>query len=824
MITNSKSLPISTCRLASPQLRLRLTGCFAVSLVVISGSICLAQSDQNTANAQVVSTPDTTLAGRVSDQMGQPLPDATVTITTAGGRVISAKTDAHGIYTVRELEPGSATLGYEARGMRGASVSIALHTGENTLDESLRVAPLESSVTVQAEKRDEEIEQTPVSINLITGKQAEQDGIKDVEDLNHYISNFLYSDTGSRAVFNLFIMRGFANNGNSIDPSTAVYIDGVPVNDFFSLNQEFVDIDHIEVLKGPQGALYGASSEAGVINVISKTPGNEYHGTVTGAYGSYNGYQTGFSLSGPAIKDRFLFGVSGSVDGRDAFVTGYVDHKGVNTQSSRAGRARLDWLPQNRWRLSGVATGTHIADGGSYVLIPTDLAQYNQTAFAGMSPLQPYQQPFDTDGSSRLGSNSESLQSLYSGSKFNFTALAARREASTQNIDDADFSPVPYYVEDFQYRHPAWNEEFRLQSPEEAKEWIWTVGTSFLNDTRHNADTVTIVPNNPYGIPETVLSYGNPRLTSFLPAVFGQVATRQYHQRLGITAGFREEWIRRSLLRLPNPNGISYNGSIRDSIALPSFIVDYRFRPNVFAYYTLGTGWVPGGENLYATTLATALYKRQTSLSNEIGVKTTQFHDTLALNADIFHQSVRDFQDTVFAGILTSYFGNAARAHMDGGELEAGWQPIRQIKLDANVGLISARYDDYLVNAATGLSLSDKRIHSVPGTTSTLSFQYNVYRGLYARGDWNEVGSRFEYDLSSGKTAIQHRFGGYGTADLQAGIDRRRWSTLVFANNLTDRLYFPWVFVGTNDGSGYGGGLGVPGLRRQVGFRTALHF
>jgi len=810
-------LPTVRPRFVYARSRLRITCYLVAVLLCLSGVICSGQVVQGKDSSSA------TLNGKLSDQTGQPLSGASVTVTTAAGRSILVKTDDHGAYVVTGLDTGRVSLSYEAPGMRHVTTSLTLHSGENTLDESLSLAPLDSTVIVEAQKREEELGQTPVTVNLVTGKEDEQEGIKDIGDLNHYISNFLYSDTGSRAVFNLFIMRGFANSGNSIDPSTATYIDGVPVNDFFSLNQEFLDIDHIEVLKGPQGALYGASSEAGVINVISKAPSDDYHGSVTGSAGSYSKYQTGISLSGPLIKDRLLFDVSGSVDGRDAFVTGYADDKGINTQSSRSGRARLDWTPQSRWRLSGVISGTHIADGGSYVLIPTNLAQYNQTVLAGMRPLQPYQQPFDTNGQSGLGSNSESLNLFYSGAKFNFTALVARRESSTNNFEDADFSPVPYYVEKFNFRHPAWNEEFRLQTPGEAKTWIWTVGTSFLNDSRHNADRVTIVPNNPYGVPSTALSYGNPLLTSFLPAVFGQISTRRFNRRLGITAGVREEWIRRSLLRQPNPSGISYNGTIRSSITLPSVSVDYRFLSNVFVYYNCGTGWVPGGENLYATTQATALYRQQTSFSNEIGIKTTQVHDTLALNANIFHQGVKNFQDTVFAGILTSYFGNAARAHMDGGEIEAGWQALRQIKFDANVGLISARYDNYLVNPLTGLSLSGARIHSVPNTTTTLSLQYSPYRNLYVRADWNEVGSRVEYDLST-PSAVQHRFGGYSTVNLQAGIDHNHWSFLMYATNLTNHLYFPWLFVGTSDAAGYQGGLGVPGLRRQVGFRTTFRF
>jgi iron complex outermembrane recepter protein len=799
----------------------------AAALYVLSSSFSPAQvtsSSLHTSQAVQADTDPATLTGKIVDPDGQALPGVAITITPSSGRELHVTTDEHGTYTASGLKAGYAEIVIDARGMERITTSLLLHGGSNLLDRKLPLAQLHSTVVVQVEKRDEELDKTPVTVNLIDSHEIEQSGLHQIGDLDKDISNFLYADTGSRGAFDVVIMRGFANNTNSIDPSVAIYLDGVPINDFFSINQQLLDVDHIEVLKGPQGALYGASSEAGVINVITRAPGNEYHGTVTGSYGSYNGYQSAISASGPIVKDRLLLGVAGSVDGRDPFVTGYVTGQGVNSQSSHNGRARLDWIPQERWRFSEVINGSHIGDGGSYVFLPTDLSLYNQTVLAGQPALGPYQLPFDIDGFSRLGTNSESNETSYFGQKFTFSGLVARREVASQYEGDGDFTPVPYLEENFRFRHTAWNEEFRVQSPNQARRWFWTAGTSFLNDTRRNQDTISILPDNPYGQSAAALQYGNPRLTSFIPAVFGQVSARFFQQRLGLTAGIRGEWLTRSLLRQPNDFGISYNGTIHESIALPSFIADYRISPNLFAYYSLGRGWIPGGENIYATTEDTALYKMQTSLSNEIGVKATQFHNVFAENLALFDTQIHDFQDTVLLTATTSFFGNAERAHARGVEIETALQPMRRIKLAANLGFVDSRYDRYIVNQATGLELNGFRIHSIPNKTANLSAQFELLRGSYLRGEWNEVGSRFEYDLTSGVSANALRAGGYATGNLLAGYDHKRWTLLVFANNVTDRRYFPWVFVGDLTSYGYNGGLGTPGTRRQVGFRTSMHF
>ena len=150
-------------------------------------------------------------------------------------------------------------------------------------------------------------------MDVLGARQIEQGGIDQVEVLTGYIPNFQITDTGGRSAFSFISLRGFVNNSSSVDPSTGIYVDGVPVNDFYTLNQKLFDVERVEVLKGPQGTLYGVNSQAGVINIISKAPTDTFHGTVTGSYGGYNGYETTLSLSRPLIKQQLWIGAAGSI-------------------------------------------------------------------------------------------------------------------------------------------------------------------------------------------------------------------------------------------------------------------------------------------------------------------------------------------------------------------------------------------------------------------------------------------------------------------------------------------------------------------------------
>ncbi len=227
---------------------------------------------------------------------------------------------------------------------------------------------------------------------------------------------------------------------------------------------------------------------------------------------------------------------------------------------------------------------------------------------------------------------------------------------------------------------------------------------------------------------------------------------------------------------------------------------------------------------MFAATPDLIPYRKETTLSNELGMKSTWFNGKAALNVALFHTGVKDFQDTIFLNPTTSNYGNASRATIKGAEIEAEVHPFRQLTLNGTAGVTDARFDDYVYNAATGVTLDGKRIHSAPSHTSAFTAHYLFLRNYFLNAEVQETGAHFEYTIDDEGGVQPTRFGGYAVENLQAGYDRGRWSVLVFANNVADRRYFPITFVGITSGTSYASGLGVPGVPRQVGFRTNFHF
>lgn len=777
---------------------------------------CAAVCGQNPSHAS--------LSGVITDPQEHPISEAHVILLFPNGRSREMLTNDTGLYRFDDLAPDRFTVRVEQSGFATVEQQVTVGaTGETLLNVRLELAPLQTNVNVTAEIHEEKLGQLPVTGDVLTAKSVQQEGIQQLDDLNGQVSNYLVSSTGNRAVFTFASLRGYINNDTSVDPSVAVYVDGVPVGDFFSLDQKLVDIERIEVLKGPQGTLYGANSASGVINVVTREPGNEYRGTIEGMYGGFNGYESNVSLSGPIVHEKLFVGVAGSVDGRDGFVRGYVSGRKFNTQFGDAGRLRLDWVPANQWRVSAVQTVGHINDGGGYVLLPTYLAGYNQLPFL-THPVGEYEEAADIDGSGHSGANAESIQANYFGRRFDFTNTVSRRENNLTYVTDGDFSPQVIYSFNESFAIRAWDEEARIQSTNDSNKLIWVAGYSFGDDERKNPVTTPLLPNNIYGQPPADYTYGDPQLHTTRSAIFGQLTARFFKEKLGFTAGFRSEWLQRSMQRQVNDFGPSYNGSVSEWQALPKLGVDYRLRPNTMLYYSLAEGWVPGGLNQFAATVAQTPYLKETTLANELGVKTTMLQGRAALNLALFHNGVKDFQDTIFVNPTTSNYGNAARATIKGAEIEAELHPVQSLSLNAVAGVTDARYDDYLYNVAIGGTLDGQRIHSVPSHTSSFVAHYVLWRNYFLQAEVHETGAHFEYTIGDTGLTVPTRFGGYATENLQAGYDHGRWSLLAFADNVASRRYFPVTFVGVTPGTSYTSGLGVPGLPRQVGFRTAFHF
>jgi len=171
------------------------------------------------------------------------------------------------------------------------------------------------TITVTGQKREEDIQEVPASITALSHIQIEDAAIKDIEDLTYYTPNLDIQKMGNH-VEQYPIIRGMFNN---LNPTVGVFVDGVSYSHFMAYDPDLYDIERIEVLRGPQGTLFGRNTEAGAIRIITKKPGNIWEGKAFEGYGSYDSQDYSATIHGSLIKDRLFLGIGGKRYVSDGF-------------------------------------------------------------------------------------------------------------------------------------------------------------------------------------------------------------------------------------------------------------------------------------------------------------------------------------------------------------------------------------------------------------------------------------------------------------------------------------------------------------------------
>lgn len=197
------------------------------------------------------------------------------------------------------------------------------------------------TITVTSQKREENIQEVPASITALSEIQIEDAGIKDMEDLAYYTPNLHIVKIGNHAE-QYPVIRGMFNRMTSGNPVVEVFVDGVGYSRCLAYDPDLYDIERIEVLKGPQGTLFGCNTEAGAINITTKKPGNIWEGKASAGYVNYDSQDYSAAIRGPLIKDRLFFGISGKRYLSDGYYENdYLGTDDVEDMDDMSGRARL---------------------------------------------------------------------------------------------------------------------------------------------------------------------------------------------------------------------------------------------------------------------------------------------------------------------------------------------------------------------------------------------------------------------------------------------------------------------------------------------------
>ena len=660
------------------------------------------------------------------------------------------------------------------------------------------------TITVTAQKREENIQDVPASITALSEVQIEDAAIESTNEIDTFVpgfTTFSYGDNGK----SYYSIRGLSN-AVPRTRSVGVYIDDVPVMADFVTDSRLYEMQRIEVLRGPQGNLYGFNTQGGIINIITKKPGNIWTGKATVGYENYETQIYRASVSGPLIKDTLFFGLFGVYDKQ---VEGYIDFYGAGEEDDRemgAGRGQIRWTPNNRLDILFTLTG-ETRDDEMWRMVTKDNDPFHMPAK-------------NVDEYSDLDVDTQSLHIKYTAPWFKLTSISARYANDTDRLMSLDFSGMDLMECLSLDDDTNLSQEIRLSSIEGESPLKWLFG-GFYSYREMNNKMTMIMDGALFALPPgmSIDDVSDGAIDTDIYSMFGQ-ASYIFFDKLTLTAGLRydhqhqktdyEHYMDTKMggISLGITPVASYDASESWDAWSPRFIVDYRFNPSVLVYTSAASGFKPGGFNpSYADTPEIAEFDSEHVWSYEGGVNTNWLDNRLILNAAAFYTKAEDLQVLTFAmGLPNPKISNAAEATIWGLEAELQARPISGLDIMASFGYLDTEFDEYgdPFNTAGPQDYKGNKIPLAPEYDASLVAQYRFPWGLYARAEYHRLGDTY-YDQAN-----KFKQEAYNLANAKIGYEREHFDIYLYMNNIFDKEYYTYLMRDFLDPTKEIGSIGDP--------------
>ena len=586
-------------------------------------------------------------------------------------------------------------------------------------------------VVVTARRTAENLQTTPVSVSAFSQKQLDAVGAVNTTSLQGMVPNLnIVQGRGSSDATNIYI-RGVGQPDalQTFDPAVGMYVDGVYYARIRGTMMDLFNLQDVEVLRGPQGTLYGKNTIGGAILLDTMKPGDTLHAGMDLSYGSYNNVDAKGYIMGP-VTDTLSLGFSALTESHDGYVTD-PQHSGrtYNNQDTQAFRAQATWRPTSNFRLDlaadytmespemelGQATGTLSNAFGIPLDVINSVPKWDWKASAGLD--LPNKEPLHSDGVSAVATWNISPS-------LTFKSITADRHLQYDDYIDIDATPLEIGDVQVAVNQNQFSQEFQLNY----KEGPWNVVGGLYYMHEHIKSTQEAYANdyiaNDLGNLGGLLPY-SATASTFTRYIHDSLETDSFAgyanaiyavtDKLHVSAGLRltDEQKKYFFTTTTVSDNPVYGGTYTPNFnpdpkswgnVSPMISADYQVTPAALAYARISQGFQSGGFNGRSDDASTGTepYKPETLTSYEIGAKTDWFGHRLRLNGDIFYNDYKDFQATVGAydvvnGVNTAVdtVVNAGGLSISGAELEMVAAPTRHIRFDAEVGYLNAYYTQF---------------------------------------------------------------------------------------------------------------------------------
>ncbi len=685
------------------------------------------------------------------------------------------------------------------------------------------------------------LQKTPIAVSAFSSDQLAQTLSSNVRDLAQFVPNMNISQVTANPVITL---RGVGSNNvfNGSDPDVTMQVDGIYYARPSAQTNDFIDIERVEVLRGPQGTLYGRNAIGGTINVISRRPSDRVTGEGALTVGNYGAVQAQAYVSGPIVPGKIQASVAATYIRHDNYeqnITPNASQSGVYNANRGGVRGQV------RVELSDTIDATTRADyqsldenlpGPYHLKVPFALAPL-ASSIVGNYRKDAIDNP-STDKYHAYGVSEEVNVEL--APNVTLKSLTGFRWNSYRLTTDNDGTELNRILGAFHETEKSQSQEFDLNAKLDKFDLV--VGGYFFHDTAFTDVSATII------VPANIKINSLVNFFTRSYAAFGQ-GTYHITPTLSVTGGVRYTTEKKGIdvfvTRTSLASGATLPGfpiifQTEPSFKAwtPKFGLDWNAKPNLLLYASITKGFKSGGTNYAANSLATAAFNPETMWSYEAGFKADLLDRHLRLNVSAFHYVYKDLQiqSSISPGVVS--IGNAAQAKVDGIEAELIARLTSHFTLSGNGSLLNARYSTFTtasVGAALApLILADPRYNAALGTFNATGNKLNQAPTYSAT-----IAAQNDFPISGGATitvrgdvffqgrtyydpenSIYTSQAPYALLNAQVGYSspNKTFQVTAFVKNLTAKQY---LFAFQSNGVEPAGFAGAP---RTFGVRVGKKF
>jgi iron complex outermembrane receptor protein len=758
------------------------------------------------------------LSGLIVDATGRPLPGVSVALHGTGDA--SYESDEAGMFAFAQLPAGRYNLVARRSGFAAVRRTVRLSPGQNTsVVIILNVEAAEHAVVTATKTGETEVQATPLAISVLSDDDFSRTGNRTIEHVARLAPSVTFSqNTGWAQISIRGIGTNVVNAGG--DPSSAVYLDGVYLARPAMVLSEFLDLERAEVLRGPQGTLYGRNAVGGAINLITRPPTADFDLTGSIELGDDRMRRTKARISGPLIRGRIMGSASALMSVRPGFVhdLNHPDHP-LGREDMLAGKGQI----------------RVVLNRSAELLVSADTSHQTSTplTYAKVLAVKPgfvVDNPFDLhEVRTSMRAESRNTQAgllarfvVNLTPDLRLTSLAAYRKLDYEVLVDADITELNLTLSNPHETQHQLSEELTVSG--RARNILW-IGGLFLFEESDRQPTHVLFGEAQR---DTLL---NPDVKAETGAVFGQ-ATVDLTPQVAVTAGIRYSDERKRIhndgrtAALGAPAEVlegstyAYSDAIAHDAWMPKLAVELRATPNTMLYASVTRGFKTGGFNLTSRQPGRGFAPERAS-SYEGGLKSILRSGRARASVSGFLTDFSNLQvqTAIVSGVID--ISNAAEATIRGVEFEGESHFPYGLRAGGHAAWLDTHYDRYIAVGAGGITANVKgnRLTNVPLWSGLVWIEWA--RATRAVGSFSlrmESLWQTRVYFTPFNDAVQ-RQPGYGLVNVSADFApfRNNWSVGAYMRNLANQDYITGSFSSPLPAVG-----GRPGESRQAGIRFAV--